>query len=118
MNSLAPRIFCATLLATALSLPVHAVEVRAVRLWSGPDSTRVVLDLSGRAQHSLQVLKNPDRVVLDVAQARLASGARAAPAGTGAVKHVRMARRPLGGAAHRARFGAAHSSEELSGGAQ
>jgi len=57
------------LLSTVL-LPAHAVEVRAVRLWAGPDSTRVVLDLSGTAQHSLQVLKNPDRVVLDVVGAR------------------------------------------------
>jgi N-acetylmuramoyl-L-alanine amidase len=85
-----------TLLVTVLLLPAQAVEVRAVRLWAGPDSTRVVLDLSGRAQHSLQVLKNPDRVVLDVAEARLANGARAATAGTGAVKQVRMARRPSG----------------------
>jgi N-acetylmuramoyl-L-alanine amidase len=84
------------LLAAAPLLPAHAVEVRAVRLWAGPDSTRVVLDLSGSAQHSLQVLRNPDRVVLDVAGARLAIGARTSPAGTGAVKQVRMARRPSG----------------------
>src|ERR1700681_2918727 len=85
-----------TLLSASLMRPVHAVDVRAIRLWAGPDSTRVVLDLSGSTQHSLQVLKNPDRVVLDVADARLTSGARAAPAGTGAVKQVRMARRSSG----------------------
>jgi N-acetylmuramoyl-L-alanine amidase len=84
------------LLSTWLMLPAHAVDVRAIRLWAGPDSTRVVLDLSGRAQHSLQILKNPDRVVIDVADARLAGGARAAPAGSGMVRRVRMARRPTG----------------------
>src|SRR3984957_4693354 len=84
------------LLSTWWMLPAHAVDVRAIRLWAGPDSTRVVLDLSGSTQHSLQVLKNPDRVVLDVADARLTSGARAAPGGTGTVKQVRMARRPSG----------------------
>src|ERR1700692_2713140 len=83
------------LLAVALASPVHAVEVRAVRLWAGPDGTRVVLDLSGTAQHNLQVLKNPDRVVLDVAGARLARGARA-PTAAGAIKQVRMAKRPSG----------------------
>src|SRR3984957_14037026 len=82
------------LLSTWWMLPAHAVDVRAIRLWAGPDSTRVVLDLSARAQHSLQVLKNPDRVVLDVADARVANGARATPAGV--VKHLRMARRPGG----------------------
>jgi N-acetylmuramoyl-L-alanine amidase len=83
------------LVAIVLASPAHAVEVRAVRLWAGPDGTRVVLDLSGSAQHSLEVLKNPDRVVLDVSGARLARGARA-PNAVGAVKQVRMAKRPSG----------------------
>src|SRR5258708_30968909 len=96
MRSLVSPIAWVTLLSTLLLLPAHAVDVRAIRLWAGPDSTRVVLDISGSTQHSLQVLKNPDRVVVDVADARLASGARAAPAGTGTVKQVRMARRPSG----------------------
>src|SRR5258708_8394419 len=93
MRFLVSRIAWVTLLST-LMLPAHAVDVRAIRLWAGPESTRVVLDLSGSTQHSLQVLKNPDRVVLDVAVARLASGARAAPAGSGTVKQGLLARRP------------------------
>src|SRR5580692_11373349 len=96
MKSSASQFMWPAMLVLAWILPAHAVDVRAVRVWAGPDSTRVVLDLSGSAQHSLQVLKNPDRVVLDVADARLASGARTAPAGTGAVRQVRMARRPSG----------------------
>jgi N-acetylmuramoyl-L-alanine amidase len=96
MNFPAWQIVWGALLSTLLPLPAHAVDVRAIRLWAGPDSTRVVLDLSGSAQHSLQILKNPDRVVLDVGGARLVSGARTAPVGTGAVKHVRMAGRPSG----------------------
>jgi N-acetylmuramoyl-L-alanine amidase len=96
MKSPGPQIIWVAVLATVLLLPAKAVDVRAVRLWAGPDGTRVVLDLSGSATHSLQVLKNPDRVVLDVAGARLAGGARTAPAGTGAVRQVRMARRPSG----------------------
>lgn len=78
------------------SPPAGAVEVRDVRLWAGPDSTRVVLDLSGTARHSLLVLHNPERVVLDVSGAHLAKGAHASPAGVGAVKQVRMAHRPSG----------------------
>jgi N-acetylmuramoyl-L-alanine amidase len=79
-----------------LAAPSFAVEVRAVRLWAGPDNTRVVLDLSGSTQHSLSVLKNPDRVVLDVAGASLGPHAGAPPAATGAIKQVRMAKRPSG----------------------
>src|SRR5271169_6477933 len=83
------------LLGTAIGTTARAVEVRAVRLWAEPESTRIVLDLSGSAQHSLLVLSNPDRIVLDVVGARLASGSRVPPA-AGVVKQVRMARRPSG----------------------
>jgi N-acetylmuramoyl-L-alanine amidase len=81
-----------SLLATLLLQPALAVDVRNVRLWAGPDSTRVVVDLSGSARHSLLVLHNPERVVLDVSGARLGKGARVPPAGVGAVKQVRMSR--------------------------
>ena len=96
MEFLSLRMLGIALLASLLGGRAHAVDVRGVRLWAGPDSTRVVLDLSGATGHSLRVMRNPDRVVLDVAGARLASPPRAMPAGSGAVKQVRMARRPLG----------------------
>jgi N-acetylmuramoyl-L-alanine amidase len=96
MKLLPSQIVWTTLLSTLLLPAAYAVEVRAIRLWAGPEGTRVVLDLSGSAQHSLQVLRNPDRVVLDVAGARLAGAARRSPLGTGAVKQLRMARRPSG----------------------
>jgi N-acetylmuramoyl-L-alanine amidase len=51
-----------------------AVEVHDVRLWRAPDHTRIVLDLSGPADHKLIVLDNPSRVVLDVADTRLRTG--------------------------------------------
>jgi N-acetylmuramoyl-L-alanine amidase len=96
MRFLVSRIAWIMLLSASFTLQAYAVEVNGIRLWAGPDNTRVVLDLSGSAQHSLQILKNPDRVVLDVAGARLASSARTAPAGTGLVKEVRIGRRPSG----------------------
>jgi N-acetylmuramoyl-L-alanine amidase len=81
--------------ATCLLQPTFAVDVRGVRLWAGPDSTRVVVDLSGSAQHSLAVLHNPERVILDVQGGKLGKGARTS-AGAGAVKQVRMSRGPSG----------------------
>ena len=74
---------------------VHAVEVRDVRLWSGPDHTRVVLELSGPASHNLFTLQNPDRVVVDVASATAASNL-AVPAGQGVIKQVRLGPREDG----------------------
>jgi N-acetylmuramoyl-L-alanine amidase len=82
-------------LAIAWVAPARAVEVRAVRLWTSPENTQVIIELSGSAKHTLMTLKNPDRVVLDVVGARLSAGARRPPA-SGVVKEVRMARRPGG----------------------
>lgn len=47
-------------------------SVKAVRMWAGPDSTRVVFDVDSRVSHNVFVLKNPDRVVIDLANTRLA----------------------------------------------
>jgi N-acetylmuramoyl-L-alanine amidase len=84
------------LLGTLLLQSAHAVDVRAVRLWAGPDNTRVVVDLSGTAQHSLLLLHNPERVVLDVPGAHLVKTAHGVPRGAGTVKSVRMSRSPSG----------------------
>lgn len=48
-----------------------AVEVEDVRLWRAPDHTRIVFDLSGPAQHSIIVLSDPSRIVLDLQDTRL-----------------------------------------------
>src|SRR5258708_16021951 len=84
------------LLATLLPHSARAVDVRGVRLWSEPDNTRVVVDLSGTARHSLLILHKPERVVLDVSGARLAKSAHGVPPGAGAVKRVRMSHNPSG----------------------
>ncbi len=81
----------ASLVATLLVAPAGAVEIRAVKLASGPEVTRVVLDLSARTAHSVTTLTNPDRIVIDLREARLAPAARRAPVGSGPIKEVRMA---------------------------
>jgi N-acetylmuramoyl-L-alanine amidase len=93
MNRLVPC-FAGLLLATVVT-SAHAVDVRGVRLWAEPDNTRVVVDLSGRSAHSLSILHNPERVVVDVPGAKLAKSARTS-GGAGAVKKVRVTRGPAG----------------------
>jgi N-acetylmuramoyl-L-alanine amidase len=80
----------------AISRAQAAVDVRDVRVWASPESTRVVLDLSGSAQHTLQILHFPERVVLDVSGARLGKGTHDTVAGAGLVKAVRLGHRPNG----------------------
>lgn len=45
------------------------VEVKDLRLWRAPDHTRLVLDLSGPAEHRLLELQNPQRLVVDITDA-------------------------------------------------
>jgi N-acetylmuramoyl-L-alanine amidase len=66
------------------------VAVKDVRLWAGPDSTRVVLDLSGPAKHSLFTLEDPARVVIDLEDARVANADLALPEGRGFAKQLRV----------------------------
>lgn len=47
------------------------VEVEGVRMWPAPDSTRVVFDISAPVEYKLFRLKKPDRVVVDLKNARL-----------------------------------------------
>jgi len=43
-----------------------AAELRDLRLWDSPDSTRLVFDLNGEVQHKVFALDHPDRVVIDI----------------------------------------------------
>ncbi|MEQ1439582.1 N-acetylmuramoyl-L-alanine amidase [Fontimonas sp. SYSU GA230001] len=45
---------------------VGAAELRDLRLWEGPEATRVVFDLDGEVQHKLFTLSDPQRVVVDI----------------------------------------------------
>jgi len=50
-----------------------ASDVRSVRLWRAPDNTRLVFDLSGPVQHSVFLLSAPNRIVIDLSGAKLAT---------------------------------------------
>jgi N-acetylmuramoyl-L-alanine amidase len=60
------------LLAFAANL-MAASDVRSVRLWRAPDNTRLVFDLSGPVEHSVFQLSAPNRIVIDVSGAKLAT---------------------------------------------
>lgn len=50
---------------------VAAQSIQGVRVWSSPENTRVVFDLSGQVKYQVFTLDNPYRVVLDIDQALL-----------------------------------------------
>ena len=96
----APRwtLLCALLslcLVTAANAAAPA-EVGDVRLWSGPEGTRLVLDLSAPVRHEVFSLENPDRIVIDLQNTRLAMH-KAMPDGQGPVTSVRSGPQAGGG---------------------
>lgn len=87
----------AALLVGALLLvqTAQAGKVRGLRLWAGPQATRVVLDLSGPVEHRVFSLDAPSRIVIDLddASVDLPGGL---PAGGGVVAGLRTGVQPGG----------------------
>ena len=76
---------------------LEAAQLRELRVWDSPTSTRVVCDLSAAAQPDVFTLDNPHRVVIDVPALDAASVARAARAiPKGLVQRVRSGPRAEG----------------------
>ncbi len=94
-----PANFTAYLLASAVmlaALPVAAAtptQVTDVRLWSGPEGTRLVVEFSAAAKYEVFAVEHPDRIVIDVEDADLASR-KGLPDGQGPVKAVRTGPQP------------------------
>lgn len=78
-------------------LPIvsNAAEIKALRVWAGPDSTRAVFDVSGPLDYKLFELANPDRIVLDIKGSTIAEGV-AAPPGKGLLSNMRIGKQGKG----------------------
>lgn len=55
----------------AVMTTAQAASVEGARMWAGPDNTRLVFDISGPIDHSVFMLRAPNRVVLDLKNAGL-----------------------------------------------
>ncbi len=65
------------------------VTVKGARIWSAPDHTRIVIDTAAPVQHKVFALDGPDRLVVDIADARLAGDLPAADGGDLVVSGLR-----------------------------
>lgn len=74
-----------------LPLLAQAAELRDVRVWTGPDSTRVVFDLDGATEHTLFTLSNPERLVIDLNNTRRTGELGKLEEGKGVVQQLRSA---------------------------
>ncbi|MEE9357198.1 N-acetylmuramoyl-L-alanine amidase [Candidatus Vondammii sp. HM_W22] len=86
------------LLLILICLPLHAQQIRVdnLRVWSAPDHTRLVFDTSGPVNHKLFALKKPDRLVIDISNAKL-RGKLPAANNNPLIKRLRSAERKGGG---------------------
>lgn len=92
------RLLCRyILLFTALLVarPLLAADITAVRSWRAPDNTRLVLDLSTATQASISPDSTPARLVVDIADGRLA-GPIALPQVTAPLRALRFENTPRG----------------------
>lgn len=61
------RLFFALSICVLLTLNAHAANnISAARVWPAQDYTRIALESDAPIKHQLIVLKNPDRLVLDI----------------------------------------------------
>ncbi|MGH8454087.1 MAG: N-acetylmuramoyl-L-alanine amidase [Nevskiales bacterium] len=89
------RALCAGLLLWVL--PAGAVELarlQDLRLWAGPEQTRIVFDLSDPVEHTVFTLDNPNRVVIDISHTRRIDSLKDPRQGKGLVKAVRTGIQP------------------------
>lgn len=69
-------------------------RLQDIRLWAGPEQTRIVFDLSGPIEHSMFTLDNPHRVVIDINNARRTDTLKEPRQGKGLVQAVRTGVHP------------------------
>ncbi len=92
---MALRCFSLILLLTG-SLSVQAAEVSNLRVWTDPEKTRAVLDLSKPAEYQLFTLQNPHRVVIDLESTSLKESFEPDSVQSGVISGVRHGK-PSGG---------------------
>ena len=82
------------LLLGGLAMPAWAdVQVKGVRMWPAPDNTRLVFDLSDPVDHVLFSLKAPDRIVVDLKDAKFPGSLPGFDFSTSYIKNIRYAAR-------------------------
>lgn len=79
----------------ASPLVFAGATVQDIRIWSEGERTRIVLDLSQPAQHSIFTLRGPDRLVVDLKDSRLADALKNLPKG-GSISAIRTGVRSNG----------------------
>lgn len=95
IRKLSPVLFLFLFLTTwtAVVAAADSARVQGIRMWTAPDNTRLVFDVSGPVEHKVFPLHKPERLVIDLERSRFESGVDTAALSQGLVKRVRYAPR-------------------------
>ena len=81
---------------SACSARAAPASVENIRTWPAPDHTRIVLDVDRPVEYALFVLRNPDRVVIDLRGTKLLKRVPRARPGDRLLARIRAAQRKRG----------------------
>jgi len=90
------RIVCLVLLMLGQIALAQPAQVNKIRAWPAPDHSRVVFDLSAPMRHTLFLLKNPDRVVVDLRNTTLHANLPRVAKNDRLLSRIRAGERPQG----------------------
>jgi N-acetylmuramoyl-L-alanine amidase len=76
------------------SANIWAADVKNVRIWPAPDSTRVVLDISAPVTYEVIHLPNPERLVIDLPASRLQAALSKLEFKGSPIANIRSSQRP------------------------
>ncbi len=82
----------AGILATSGGALARTAEIRDVRLWTAPDNTRIVFDLTRAVEYRVFQLHQPERVVIDLERATLRAALTGLPLPDPVVASIRHGR--------------------------
>ena len=84
---------CCLLMIAMSVCKAEPTAVQNVRLWAAPDNTRVVFDVASPVEHIIESLAQPERLVIDIKNAKLAQAIKQPASNDHYLKRVRHARR-------------------------
>jgi len=92
----ARHIFALMLIIALPAAHGESIAVHNLRLWQAPDHSRLVLDLSGPLEHRVTRARDPDRVVIEIENARLTDGLAPVDVSRSYISAVRATDTPVG----------------------
>ncbi len=82
-------------LSVLVSTPVLS-DVKGIRVWQSPDTTRLVFDLTKPVEHKIFPLPNPNRIVIDLEGTQVLMDARNVDLSDTAITRIRTGKRGKG----------------------